>query len=199
MSRSVIFAVLAAVAAGVAALSIFALPGEAAGPDVAAGAAPRIANTAAPTSALPGGASSLHETYQDWAVACIQQGAGKRCTMSQQQSDPQSHQRALAIELGGLSNDKADGILILPFGLALDNGVTLQIDDGAAGANLKFRTCLPSGCVVVISFDARTLAALRRSTALKVRAMADSGGETTFSVSLKGFGSAFDRTAALAR
>jgi invasion protein IalB len=199
MPRSAIVFILAAVVAGAVALSVFVLPGEAAGPDVAAGAASRVAGTAGPTSALPGGASSLHEIYQDWSVTCVQQGAGKRCTMSQQQSDAQSHLRTLAIELGGMSSDTANGILILPFGLAVDNGVTLQIDDGAIGTNLKFRTCLPSGCVVLLSFDARTLAALRRATVLKARATADGGGETAFSVSLKGFGSAFDRTAALAR
>lgn len=151
-----------------------------------------------PTS-LPGGATSLQESYQDWSVVCAVPNGSKRCTMSQQQQNPQSRQRVLGIELSGLSSDHADGILLLPFGLSFDLGVTLQIDDGPVGSPLHFRTCLPVGCVVPISFDAKMLATLRRSATLAIRATADGASETSFAVSLKGFGTAFDRTLSLAR
>ncbi|WP_245590250.1 hypothetical protein [Desulfobulbus elongatus] len=40
---------------------------------------------------------------------------------------------------------------------------------------------------------------MRSGTALKIQAKADGGKETIFSISLKGFGGAFDRTASLAK
>ncbi len=58
--------------------------------------------------------------------------------------------------------------MILPFGLLLEKGASVQVDDDAASAQtLKFRTCLPLGCVVPVSFDAAILAKLKKGTVLK--------------------------------
>ncbi|WP_246684919.1 invasion associated locus B family protein [Mesorhizobium sp. B2-7-1] len=151
-------------------------------------------------TALPGGATSLREGHGDWTVACnatTQSGAaGKACSLSQEQADGQSRQRILAVELRP-NGDVLQGTLVLPFGLALDQGVTLQIDDGVVVPPLRFRTCLPGGCIVDLSFDIETVAALRKGTSLKVKVVADGGKETNLALSLKGFPSALDRTTAL--
>ncbi len=158
------------------------------------------APVAAQTSgALPGGANSLQETFESWTVACVQQSAGKRCALSQQLTDEQSRQRMLAIELSAPSADTVDGTLVLPFGLALDSGVTLQIDEAPAGRPLRFRTCLPVGCLVALSFDATEAAALRKGAALKVNAVADGGKDAVFTISLKGYPAALDRMTTLAQ
>ncbi len=47
---------------------------------------------------LPGGASSLQESYRDWRVTCRIAEATKRCALSQQQAR-QDGQRVLAIKL----------------------------------------------------------------------------------------------------
>jgi invasion protein IalB len=150
------------------------------------------------TSGLPGGASSLNETYKDWRVACVQQGAGKLCTLSQVQVR-QDGQRVLAIELNAPSGNTASGTLVLPFGLALDPGVTLQIDEKPAMPPIRFRTCLPAGCLVDVVFDAPALAALRGGQALKVKTVADGGAAAPFAISLQGFGTALDRVGVLSR
>ncbi|WP_244845843.1 invasion associated locus B family protein [Mesorhizobium sp. L-8-3] len=150
------------------------------------------------TSTLPGGASSLNETYRDWRVACAQKGTAKQCAMSQAQAH-QNGQRVLAIELGAPAGNTVSGTLVLPFGLALDSGVIFQIDDKPAMQPVRFRTCVPAGCLVNISFDAATIVALRAGTALKIKATADGGAATPFSISLQGFGTALDRVATLAR
>jgi len=149
-------------------------------------------------STLPGGASSLNETYRDWRVACAMQGTAKQCAMSQAQTQ-QNGQRVLAIELAAPAGNLVSGTLVLPFGLALDAGVSFQIDDKPAMAPLRFRTCVPAGCLVTLSFDAPTIVALRAGTALKVKATADGGAAAPFSISLQGFDTALDRVAALAR
>lgn len=148
---------------------------------------------------LPGGASSLQETHGDWRVACAQQNGKKICALSQRQTDKDSGQLVLAIELSASEPDQVEGTLILPFGLAIGRPITLQIDEAAAGPSLPFRTCLPVGCLIGLTFDPITVARLKKGTMLTVRATADGGQETAFKISLKGFANALDRTAALAK
>lgn len=147
---------------------------------------------------LPGGASSLNETYKDWRVGCVQQGATKRCALSQVQTQ-QNGQRVLAMELNAPAGSTVTGTLVMPFGLALDSGVAFQIDDKPAMTPVRFRTCVPAGCLVNVSFDATTVAALRTGAVLKVKATVDGGAAMPLSISLQGFAAALDRTAALSR
>lgn len=149
-------------------------------------------------SSLPGGASSLNETYQDWLVACRAANDAKQCAMSQQQSQ-QNGQRVLAIELSAPSSNTVSGILVMPFGLALESGVTFRIDEQPAMQPMRFRTCVPAGCLVSVAFDAPTIIALRAGATLKIEAVADGGAPVPFSVSLQGFSTALDRVAALSR
>lgn len=152
----------------------------------------------AQTSGLPGGASSLNETYQDWTVACVQNGTAKQCVLSQVQTQ-QNGQPMLAVELGAPTSNTVSGMLLLPFGLALDAGASFQIDEKPALQPVHFRTCIPAGCLVNVSFDAATIVALRAGAILKVKVMADGGAAAPFSISLQGFGIALDRVAELAR
>jgi invasion protein IalB len=147
--------------------------------------------------ALPGGASSLQETYADWTVNCVQK-QGKHCLLLHQQTQ-QNGQRILAIEMVGSADGKtATGTLVVPFGLALGAGVSLQLDEKPSEAPVRFSTCLPAGCVVPLSFDGASLAALRTGTTLKTIAKAANTNEpVSFSVPLKGFSAAFDRVTAL--
>ncbi len=167
-------------------------PAEPARPPAAASASTQ------PASSLPGGATSLQETHGDWVVGCALQGAVKRCGMTQEQTNQQTRQRVFAVELTPVG-DKIEGVLLLPFGLVLDQGVSLQVDDQTQGQPLRFRTCLAAGCLVPVTFDARQTVALRGGTALKMRVMPEGGQSTVLTVSLKGLGGALDRTIALAR
>ncbi|HEY1912787.1 MAG TPA: invasion associated locus B family protein [Vicinamibacterales bacterium] len=151
------------------------------------------------TQTLPGGASQMQETHGDWRVTCAQPNGQKVCTLSQQLADQNSRQLVLGIELVAKTPDTGEGTLIMPFGLALDKGVTLQVDDNGAPMVKTFRTCVPAGCLVSLSLDSAQLTALRKGTVLNVKATADGGKETAFKISLTGFGSAFDRTSVLSR
>jgi invasion protein IalB len=153
-----------------------------------------IAARAQQTPALPGGASSLQETYQDWRVACQVANKLKRCVIAQQQNQ-QNGQRVLAIELNAPSGHMVAGTLALP----LDAGVAFQIDEKPAMPPMRVRTCVPSGCLVDVGFDAQTVAALRAGTAIKIKATADGGATMPLSISLRSFGAAIDRVAVLSR
>lgn len=157
--------------------------------------------TAFPAGAtgLPGGATSLRETYQAWQVACAVQGKTKRCVLLQQQTE-KNGLKVLTIQLTPAADHGVSGTLVLPFGLLLSSGVKYQIDDKPAADALPFRTCLPAGCVVPLTFSAAILKALRAGTVLKLIATQSANGQPiTFSVSLKGFVPALDRTRALLR
>jgi invasion protein IalB len=171
-----------------------AAPAPAAAAPAAGAAAP-----AAGTPAQPGQAPASEvqqEPFGDWRVVCLTQPTGKRCTLIQEQAAPQTRQRMLAVEVA-LNGDKLEGLLLLPFGLLLERGVVLQLDEQPAQPALRFRTCLPAGCVVPINFDAKTLAALRNGKNLKLKVALDGGQEPNLVISLNGFGQAVDRLVAL--
>lgn len=144
---------------------------------------------------FPGGAQSVSEAFSDWRVACGIQNDRKRCLISQQQAEPRTRKRLLAIELQPKAGN-ADGVLVMPFGLSLDKGVILKLADKNV-STLRFSTCLPQGCVVPLDFDAKMVAALKKAPALQLEAVSDVGQAQKFSISLNGFGAALDRAAAL--
>lgn len=151
---------------------------------------------------LPGGASAINETYRDWQVACATQGAAVRCAMVQVLSNSQSGQRVLAIELRlAGTGETMEGTLVLPFGLDLDQGVALQIDDRASeGWTVRFVTCTQAGCVAPVALDATAIERLKAGTTLRLRAAAYGTAQTlALSVSLTGFTVAFNRLGELPR
>lgn len=148
------------------------------------------------TTGLPGGAQSLSETFEDWQVACAMPQGVKRCAIGQQQSDAKTRQRLLSVELQP-QGAGAEGLLVMPFGLALDKGVTLKAGEAEVGPALRFSTCLPQGCIVPVRLDARALGLIRKAASLTIGAAGADGQPVAFSVSLKGFSAALDRAAAL--
>jgi invasion protein IalB len=104
----------------------------------------------------------------------------------------------LAVELQP-RGDRAEGLLVLPFGLAIDKGVSIKIGEAEIGPALRFKTCLPQGCIVPLSFDAKAMALLRKGTVLSLGALGDGDQPVPFSISLGGFVPAFDRAATLAK
>ena len=149
-------------------------------------------------AALPGGASSLQESFEDWTVVCALPGGHKVCSLSQTQANQQTQQRVLAVELTAGNDGSLTGVLAMPFGLALEKGVTLTIGDATAGLTLPFQTCLPVGCIVPLRLDTPTLAQMRAAKQIKLTAhAADTPQPVSFSISLKGFAPAMDRVKTL--
>ena len=145
---------------------------------------------------LPGGASTLQETFEDWTVSCQSQKETTVCALRQDQSAAQTGQRVLTVELRN-NKDGAEGVILLPFGLDLAKGAALKIDE-AEGPNLAFSTCLPQGCLAPVSFNAKQVAALKAAENLNIATTALSPSQPVpFKVSLKGFGAALDRVSSL--
>lgn len=162
-------------------------------------AVPTVVIAAGDAANLPGGASSVVEAHGDWTTRCGAAGksdtapGGVQCAVTQQQLDQKTHQRILTLAVNPMSSGGVKGVLIMPFGLALDSGVTLKIDNGPETKPLRFKTCLPAGCLVPLEWPDATVKDLRNAKVLTITAQSDRGGAAPFAVSLNGFGGAFDR------
>ncbi|MDO1585245.1 invasion associated locus B family protein [Rhizobium oryzicola] len=155
-------------------------------------------NHPAAGASLPGGASTLLETYDDWAVACRAQSSVVGCVLRQVQSNEQTGEQMLAAELRNLPEGRMDGALLLPFGLALAKGVSLKVDDTPALPVVSFSTCMPGGCVAPVKFDAPTVTKLKSGSALNVSATLLASGEVIpMKLSMKGLSKAIARAAEL--
>lgn len=116
--------------------------------------------------------------------------------MSQDQVQ-QNGQRLLAVEIA-MQPDGGIATLLLPFGILFDRGVTPQIDDQAPLEPLRFKMCLPTGCIVTFPLDQATLEKLRSGSTLKLTVTTAANTALTFPISLKGLTAALDRLNAIA-
>ncbi len=149
---------------------------------------------------LPGGASELRERHGDWAVTCSAGDAGTACSFSQTAANAQTGSALVAVELGAPAGARAEGMLLTAFGLRLDAGVALAVDQTPLGTTLPFLTCVQSGCLVPLAFDEVALAALKLGKQLSVTGVkVDDGQPVTVELSLAGFTAAYNRTAELAQ
>ena len=147
---------------------------------------------------LPNGVSSLSETYGDWVVACQMQNDTPRCQMTQTQTDTKSRQLVMAMEVRAGADGAMNATLLMPFGLALAKGVSVQVDEGRDTLTADFATCLPSGCLAPLAFKAPLTDLLRTGKTLNVAAVAaDDGKPFAVKVSLNGFSTAWERLVAL--
>lgn len=148
----------------------------------------------ASTAQLPNGASTITETYGDWMVACGIQTGIKLCTLSQAQGNKETGQRSFAIELRTPKDGRTEGTILMPFGLKLDSGATLKLDDKDLGQGVRFSTCIPDGCLLPVSFPPVATDAMRKGKTLAVSSFNLSDGQAvSFNVSLTGFTAALDR------
>jgi invasion protein IalB len=151
-------------------------------------------------STLPGGASSLTETFENWTVSCVSAAGETQCLVSQTQTQSGNGQRVLEVRLNPVpQDDHISGTVNLPFGLEFARGVSFQFDDAQPQMPFAFKTCLPSGCIVPLQFDKPALATLRKASNLKLGAVSIDNQNIPFTVPLKGFDLAVDRAASLVK
>lgn len=146
--------------------------------------------------AQPAEGAAGPETFGDWQVRCGP--PGQPCVVRHEQTRP-SGERLLVVEIAQDADGMARGTALLPFGVLFDEGLTLQIDEGARAEPLPFRTCVPSGCVVTFDLGPELVAGMRGGTMLSGHIATIDGQNLALQVSLRGFTAATDRLSALAR
>jgi invasion protein IalB len=149
---------------------------------------------------LPNGASSINETYGDWSVNCRIIEGQKQCLLGHAQGNGQTGQRVFVIDLRAPKDGKTEGTIVMPFGLKLDSGAVLKLDDRDLGQGLRFSTCVPQGCLMPVSFPAAATDAMKKGKTLTVASLNMSNSEVvSFNIPLEGFAAAIARIADLAK
>jgi invasion protein IalB len=88
----------------------------------------------------------------------------------------------------------------MPFGLKLDSGAILKLDDKDLGQGLRFSTCVPQGCLAPVSLPTVATDAMKKAKKLTVASLNLNGGDViSFNVPLEGFAAATARVAELAK
>lgn len=161
-------------------------------------ASPAVSQPKPAAATLPNGASAINEVYGDWTVDCRVTDGQKLCVLTQSQGDSRTNQRVFAIELRAPKDGKAEGTILMPFGVKLENGAVLKLDDKDLGQGLRFSTCVPSGCLLPISFPTVATDAMKTGKSLTAAALNLSSGEIiSFNIVLNGFGPALERISQL--
>lgn len=124
---------------------------------------------------LPKGVSAISETCGDWIVKCQLDGGARLCTLSQTQTSKETNQQVFAIELLP-RNGKAEGNMLMPFGLKLDAGAVVKLD-GKDLEQTRFSTCTAQGCLLPVSFPAVVTDTMSKAKTLTVAAQNISNGQ----------------------
>lgn len=153
---------------------------------------------AASPAAWPAGADSVSETYGEWTTNCARAEARTSCLVTQSQGDRQSGRRQFVFEIRTPQEGRAEGLILMPFGLNIESGVTFKLDEAVLGKGAPYTTCTSEGCLVPISFPTLATDAMKSAKALVVNAQkANSTEAVTITLPLGGFNAAFARAAAL--
>ncbi|MGC4026221.1 MAG: invasion associated locus B family protein [Mesorhizobium sp.] len=127
-----------------------------------------------------------------WEVVCPAKAGNRPCSLLQQQATTDAagkKQRLLAIELKP-AGEMLQGTMILPFGLDLSKGAQLHLP-GELGSHHSFKTCLPVGCLVDVSFASASISALSGAEKIEVEVTSQQSGQTTMlTIMLEGFADA---------
>ncbi|UGY16175.1 invasion associated locus B family protein [Bradyrhizobium septentrionale] len=120
-------------------------------------------------------------------------GAAKLCPLGQTQLSKETNQQIFAIEL--IHRDgKAEGNILMPFGLRLDTGAVVKLD-GRDLEQTRFSTCTAQGCLLPVSFPTVVTDTISKAKALTIAAQNINGGQAVvFNVPLNGFAAALERT-----
>ncbi|MEJ2213950.1 MAG: invasion associated locus B family protein [Gammaproteobacteria bacterium] len=125
------------------------------------------------------------ESYQDWQIACVEQGQQARCEMRQ---NLLNQNKGLVAVLSMAA--KPDGSLLfqiaLPHLLDLKVPVEIVVDEKKA-ADLPYSFCNATACFVVVDQPKTLIGAFRAGTVGRIKALSIANEDVVLGFSLKGF------------
>ncbi|MFT8674960.1 MAG: invasion associated locus B family protein [Acetobacter sp.] len=150
------------------------------------------------SNSLPNGVSALTETYQAWKVMCGAGTKGETCVVSQQVSDSKSHKNVMTIQFHSMGKTTA-GVVVLPLGVRLADGVIIRVDGKTLGKPFMFETCIPAGCLAPLTLDEAALGALQSSKKAEFSFSAATGQHVALPITVSGLDQAMARMTTLSR
>ncbi|GJD57600.1 invasion associated locus B family protein [Methylobacterium dankookense] len=149
-------------------------------------------------AAWPAGADTVTETYGEWTTSCARTEAQVACMVMQTQGDRNTGRRQFAFELRTPRDGRAEGVILMPFGLAIEPGVSFKLDEATLGKGAFYISCTAEGCLVPVSFPTLATDSMKTAKTLVVTGKKAANDEAvTISLPLAGFATAFERAAAL--
>ena len=136
----------------------------------------------------------VREVHKDWTVVCDtpEQVGQEICLIVQQKNIKDSNQPILRVEVGyAVSNGEPFTIITAPLGIALQAGLTVQIDDNEPTV-MQFGSCIPTGCVVGSNLSEHQVNALKFGNEAKFTLQDSRRRNVTVPVSLAGFTAALN-------
>ena len=133
-----------------------------------------------------------------WFVRCSEsykEGMERRgaCEAFQKLMLTETNQRLIefALSYKDASPDSASGVMILPLGIMLENGVQMKIDDGPAFAfNIRF--CNASGCHAYVSLNRKIIDMMRKGDEAIISFESSESKQVQIKMSLQGFSRALE-------
>lgn len=133
-----------------------------------------------------------------WSVRCSSDkpAPGRECEVYQRLVVAKTGQRVAEFAVG-FPKDKQDGrgVIVLPLGILLEDGIVMQIGDGQK-FKFKPRYCNPDGCFAFVNVNATLTDALKKGTEVQFNAKALTGKEIKIKMSLKGLDKALKQAMA---
>ena len=128
------------------------------------------------------------ENYKDWQIACVEQGAVKRCEIKQTLVN-QDRKPVSVISLA--KKNKKELIMQIALPHLLDLSVPVKLDvDGKNQASLPFKFCNRVACFVIVDNNTAMFNAFKKGSAGTISTRAVTGDEVKLNFSLSGFSSA---------
>jgi len=131
-----------------------------------------------------------------WAKRCPENKDTKKkatssCEIFQLISVKKSKMRVAEFAIGfpnekGLPKGTARGVVILPLGILLEQGITMTIDDGKP-ATFQARFCINAGCFSFINLDKKIINKLKKGNKVKFHFKVSTGQDVNLIMSLKNF------------
>lgn len=147
---------------------------------------------AAQTAAAPG------EKKPAWSIRCTAKKGdpARECEAFQRLVVAKTGQRVAEFAVG-FPKDKKEGgrgVVVLPLGILLTEGIEMQIGDGQ---KFKFmpRYCTNEGCFAFIDVDQTLLNALKQGTVIEFSAKAMNGEDVKIKMTLEELGKALEAAA----
>lgn len=151
-----------------------------------------ITSTTPARKSVPSAGVEKPEVASAWAVKCDKSGGHKQCSMVQELRIKKDNQLVLQVEIRPDGTHAATGVMTLPFGVSVTDGVSFQVDSGP-DIRVPFSTCLPQGCLVPLRLGDSLLSALQRGKTLKLTTSVPDSGTVSFEVTLEGFREGYSR------
>lgn len=152
------------------------------------------AQAAAPPPSLPPAPQKVNGASPAWVVACVSHARAipADCTLEQRLFAKETSQllSVAVVSVPGATRQPTL-VLQLPTGLALQDGVSLTIDDGLA-RSVALQSCDGRGCFASLPIQPDLLEAMRAGKVMTIRAVSGAHENLAFPHMLTDFATAYD-------